>query len=331
MRNVCIAALVVALAGALAVPVAARTWSGRSDIEIIAVDIKTGAVKWAYTSTKVDNAHFDLYPNVLAVYPHYDTSDRSNPIFLDPKTGAVLDTDKRDAAKHIKSSTGQMLRGAISLANGWRLDTFDSGNTKDLAFTDKTGKVVWTVKPGYYPEYVRAHKDFLYVGYGYLSDDAFLFGYRIGAAKPAWSIDFNKLLGKPAKKKDPARLGRVAFQIIDDTLYAQTGEHILAIAPATGKVLWRFDSAAALGVPFEPGIWGGALDIAIFTRDADTVIVSFEKRILALRAASGTLIWSLEPDTFPHTAFPVAHGGLVYLTSGPKRAKAVAAPKTAAR
>ncbi len=319
------AALAIAIV-ATALPVAAKEWAPRTDLEIVALDLQTGAVKWTHKGTPLGNAHFELYPGLLAVYPHYDPTDRSSPMLLDPATGADV-ADTRAAKSPIAVSSAQWVKGSIVLANGWRMDNFDAGNTKDLDWVDpKTGKVAWTIKPAHYPEYVRAYKDLALVAYGYLTNEAVIFAHRAGGKQPAWSIDFNKLL-----KTTKPRLGRVAPQLIGDVLYAQTGPHVFAIAPATGKVLWHVDAAAALGVRYEPDLYGGALDIAVFSRDGDVLVVSFEKRVLALRASTGTLLWSIDPDTFPHAAFPLANNGVVYLTSGPKRGKPIAPAKTAAR
>lgn len=314
--------LALAFLLATVAPATARDFAPRDDLEIIALDVKSGALRWSHKGPPLGNAHFEIYPGVLAAYPHYDTTDLSNPMLLDPKTGAVV-KDTRDPKQRVKASAGQWVKGPIVLANGWRLDAFDAGNTKDLAFVDpKTGKVAWTVKPAEYPEYVRAYKDTLFVAYGYLTDQAIVFAYRAGSAKPAWTIDFNKLLGKPAAKKDLKRLGRVALQLVGDVLYAQTGEHVFAIDPTSGKIAWRLDAAKTLGIAYEPDLYGGALDISVFARDGDMLVVAFEKRILGVKAATGALVWSMVPDTFPHSAFPLAHDGLVYLSSGPKRTKA---------
>lgn len=314
--------LLVATAVVFAVPAGAKSWAPRTDVEIVALDAKTGAVKWTHRGDPLGNAHFELYPDVLAVYPHYDLADKSSPMFLDPKTGVVV-KDTRDPAQLRGRSSGQWIKGPIVLANGWRADGFKPGYTKEVEFVDpKTGKSAWTIRSAHYPEFVRTYKNLTFVAYGYLTDEAMLFAYAAGADKPAWSIDFNKLLKKPAKKKALQRLGRVTIQIIGDVLYAQTGEHVFAISPATGKLLWRCDAAASLGVKYEPDVYGGALDVAVFARDGDVLVVVFEKRVLALHPDTGRVLWSLEPDTFPHAAFPLAANGLVYITSGPKRTAA---------
>jgi outer membrane protein assembly factor BamB len=321
MRAVALAVLVSSTVASFA---HASDWAPRTDVEIVAVDLATGAVKWAYKGTPLGNAHFELYPSLLVAYPNYDNTDKTHPIFLDPKTGAVS-KDTRDPKALIKPSSAQWIHGPIVLANGWRTD-FDAGNDRTIAFTDpKSKKVAWTIDPGVYAERVLAYKDLALVAWGYLTDEAILRGYKAGAKKPAWSIDFNVLLNKPTKKKDLERLGRVQPQLVGDVLYAQTGPHVFAIEPATGKILWQMNAATATKLKYQPDLYGGALDLAVFSQDGTTLVVAFEKRILALDAKTGALRWHLDPDTFPHGAFPLAHAGVVYLGAGPARKVAVKA------
>jgi outer membrane protein assembly factor BamB len=116
------------------------------------------------------------------------------------------------------------------------------------------------------------------------------------------------------------------MQLLDGRLYAQVGAHVFAIDPATGKIAWHSDVAAATGLRYEPDLYGGELDLAVFAKDKDTVVVAYENRVIALAAASGKLRWHLAPDTFPHTAFPLARDGTVYLIAGPKRGAVLRAP-----
>ena len=323
MKSAILAAAVV-----FATSAAAKSFVPRTDLEIVAFDAKTGAEMWSFKGPPLANAHFELYPGVLVAYPHYNQADKSAPIVLDAKTGKPTRKTRRQL---VASSSAQWIKTPAVLANGWRAERFRPGYTKEVELVDpKTRKVAWRIDPAHYPEYVRAYKDVLLIAYGYLTDEAVVFAYKTGAAKPAWTIDFNQLLGKPSKKKDPQRLGRVVLHVIGDVLYAQTGEHVFAIAPRTGKILWRLDAAAALKIRYQPDLYGGALDVAVFSRDGDTLVVAFEKRVLAVHAQTGRLVWSIEPDSFPHTAFPLVKNGLVYLVAGPKRGKAIVAPRTAA-
>jgi outer membrane protein assembly factor BamB len=311
-------AIVVLLASSMGRDALANDWAPRTDVEIVALDLGTGALKWSYKAG-TGNAHFELYPKLLVAYPHYDTFDKTNPIFLDPKTGAVI-ADARDPKALIKASSAQWIHDPVVLANGWRMDNFQAGNDRTLAFSDpKTKKIAWTLDPGVYVERVLAYKNLALVAYGYLTDEAILRAYKTGAKKPAWSIDFNVLLNKPTAKKDPERLGRVQPQLVGDVLYVQTGPHVFALDPATGKIRWQMNAATATKLKYQPDLYGGGLDIAVFSQDGDTVIAAFEKRVLALNAKTGALRWHLDPDTFPHGAFPLARDGVVYLTAGPKR------------
>ena len=311
----------------LSSPASAKDFAPRDDLELVALDLATGAVKWVHKGAPLGHAHFELYPKLLAVYPHYDLQDRSKPMLLDPATGApatgAVARDPRDPKRLIAASSAQWIRGPVTLANGWTA-RFKAGYTRTIEWTDSSsGKVVWTIDPGVYAERVLAYKELALVGWGYLTDEAILAAYQPGAKQPAWRLDFNDLLGKPKAKKAHGRLGRVQPQVIGDVLYLQTGQHVFAIAPATGKILWRLDAANAFGVPYEADLYGGALDVSVFSRDKDTLVVMFEKRVFALDARTGRVQWHVAPDTFPNTAFPLAHGGVVYLSSGPKRGKAI--------
>jgi outer membrane protein assembly factor BamB len=296
----------------------ARTWAPRSDVEIIAVDLATGALKWSYAA-KTGNAHFEMFANVLVAYPHYDNQDKTNPIFLDPKTGAILKGARVPKTAPLKASSAQWLRGSVVLPNGWRNDDFRSGYITNIDFRDKKKKVVWTIPQKDYPDRIVAYKDHVLVVNGQ-RDVATIDAYKAGAKTPTWTVDFNTVLGRG--KTD--RLSRVSMELVGDVLYSQSDQYVFAIDPATGKVAWKVDAAAAAGIRYDE-MYGGALDVAVFSREADTLVASFEKRVFALDAKTGALKWHLDPDTFPHAAFPLAHDGVVYLTAGPARKLAVKA------
>lgn len=327
MRHALVA---VAAVLAVATPVFARQWAPRTDQEIVALDLQTGALKWTHKSTPIGEAHFELYSNLLAVYPNSDQADKSHPLLLDPKTGQVV-PDTRHAKKLLKAAAWPWAKGPIVLSNGWRHDDFEAHYMTRLDFVDpKTSKVVWTLNSEHYLAYARSYKDLLLVVYDPPGREAVILAYRVGTQRPAWSIDFNKLLHKPAQKQHLQRLYQVAPQLIDDVLYLQTREHLFKIDPLTGKIGWHRNAAAALDLDYEPDMYGGALDIAVFARDGDVLVASFERCILALRASTGAVLWSMVPNTFPHLAFPLAADGTVYIPSGPDRSAASAPPKKAA-
>jgi outer membrane protein assembly factor BamB len=294
----------------------AKEYAPRTDLEIVALDDANGAVRWAHTEGLVSNAHFELYPKLLVAYPHYDQRDHSNPIFLDPATGKTTADSRTSTSVLVARSWSQWPDAAVVLANGWELTGFSPGNTKDLSF-EHAGKVMWTLHALDYPEHVLAVRNLAFYTYGYLTNQAMIFAHEAGAKTPAWTIDFNAVL-KPARREH-----RVAMQLLDGTLFAQVGAHVFAIDPATGKIAWHTDAAAAAGLHYQPDLFGGALDVAVFTKDKDVLVVCYENRVLALSATTGKLLWNLAPDTFPHTAFPLARDGTVYVIAGPKRGTAV--------
>jgi outer membrane protein assembly factor BamB len=231
------------------------------------------------------------------------------PIFLDPATGASVRDTRRGAP--LVRSWAQMPDAPVTLDNGWTLTGFRPGYTKDLAFS-AGGAATWTIHVANYPEQVLAYKNLALHAYGYLTNQAVLFAHAAGASTPTWSIDFNAVL------REPERRGRVAMQILDDRLYAQVGPHLFAIQPATGAIDWHVDASVATKLPYEPELYGGALDIAMFAKDGDTLVVAYEKRVIALDAKTSRLRWHVSPDTFPATPFPIIRDGRVFLTAGAK-------------
>ena len=69
---------------------------------------------------------------------------------------------------------------------------------------------------------------------------------------------------------------------------------------------------------FAPDFYGGGLNLAVFAKDGNVLIV-LEQRVVAIDLKEGKYLWHLEPDTFPKCPFPIAHDGKVVLTSGAKR------------
>jgi outer membrane protein assembly factor BamB len=298
----------------VASPATATDFAPRNDLQIVALDLATGALQWTHDA-KVGHAHFELYPNLVVAYPHYDQLDRTKPIFLSPAGKPIADTRKGTPQK---LSGAQWPRLPVVLDNGWELTGFSAGNTKDLTFAPKgSTKIAWTVTATHYPEIVLAHKDLALHAFGYLTKEARIYAHKRGTQTPAWTIDFNQVL----KTSKADRQGRVAMQILDGTLYAQVGQFVFAIAPDTGKIVWQLDAATAAKITYRE-MYGGALDIAVMTREKDMLVAAFERHVFAIHAQTGALQWHLDPDTFPNTAFPIAASGVVYLTSGTKRTAA---------
>jgi outer membrane protein assembly factor BamB len=291
----------------------ATDYAPREDIQIVALDLATGAVKWTFDA-KVGNAHFELFPKLLVAYPHYDNQDKTNPIFLDPKTGAIVKGARVPKTAPVAKSSAQWLRGPVVLPNGWRNDDFKSGYIKSIDFKDAKKKTVWTIPQSDYPDRIVGYKDHVLVVNGRRSV-ATIDAFKAGATKPTWTVDFNAVVGHKVKK---GLLGRVSMELIGDVLYSQSDEYVFAIDPATGKVLWKTDAAAAAKIAYG-AMYGGALDLAVFSRSGDTLVASFEKRVFALDAKTGALRWNFDPDSFPHAPFPLAQDGVVYLTSGAAR------------
>jgi outer membrane protein assembly factor BamB len=154
----------------------------------------------------------------------------------------------------------------------------------------------------------------VFYAFSYLSDEGILYAYQAGKEEPNWAVDLNHIV----KGRDKP-LTRMIFQVIEDTLYLEANEHIVAFAPATGQLLWHMDLAKELNLPFYGGFFGGGLNLAVFTKLGDTLVVSFEKRVVAMDLKRKRCLWHLEPNTFPHCPFPAAHNGRLFLSSGKNR------------
>lgn len=305
---------IVALVLFAAVASRARSFSPKTDNEIVALDLRTGKLLWAHVPATLSDAHFEVHAGALVAFPHYSQAERSSPIVLDRRTGRTL--TKAPSGPVLARSATFWPPPEVKLANGWVLHGFSQGNSKTLEFQDPaTKKIVWTIAASDYPEYVRAWDDVVFYAHGYLGNEAVIYACPAGATQPRWTVDVNAVLGLQGRD----RLTRVALQVIGGTLYAEANEHVFAIDPATGKLRWRMDLARALGVKFEPDIYGGALNLAVFAEEQGVLVVAFEKRVVAIDTAKRKVLWHLEPDTFPHCPYPAVEGGVVYLTSGARR------------
>ena len=110
MRRFVIATAVVAFVLASSLPACrGKSWRPKVDNEIVCVNLRTGELLWKYKPTKLGDAHFELYKDGLAAYPHYDGSDRSNPIFLDINTGHPIPPFER-IRKHLEAKSAVFWR-----------------------------------------------------------------------------------------------------------------------------------------------------------------------------------------------------------------------------
>jgi outer membrane protein assembly factor BamB len=292
-----------------------KSFRPKLDNEIICIDLRTGRTLWECKSQKVGDAHFELYEEGLVAYPHYDGSDRSQPIFLDIKTGHPIQPFEQSRKDRQAKSAVFYPGPEVVLESGWRLSDFKPGYEKSLTFRDSANPAkIWKVETQNAWPVIRSWKNFVFIGPDYLCHDGILNAYQGGATKPTWAVDLNAIV----KGRKPP-LNRMIFQLIKDTIYLEADEHIFALDPSSGRLLWHRDLATDLGLEFAGDFYGGGLNLAVFAKEGNVLVVSFERRVVAIDLREGKYLWHLEPDTFPECPFPIAYGGKVVLTSGAKR------------
>ena len=104
--------------------------------------------------------------------------------------------------------------------------------------------------------------------------------------------------------------------MIGGELYVQAHQQIFVLDPEQGSVLRHHDLAALTGLGWYK-LYGGNVHTPTYVRDSDTLLVSFEKRVIAFDAASHRLLWNRDPHSWPHQPLPALHAGVIYLTVGP--------------
>ena len=290
------------------------TYEPKTDNRIICLDVETGRLVWEHIPKKLSDAHFEWYEKGVVVYPHYDGTNRSEPLFLNVNTGKAIKAFSRDPKNLLAHSAVFWPGPEIALENDWRLTGFSPGNTKSLVFHDARDKETWKIETGGYPHQVRSWKNFVFYAFSYLSDEGILYAYRAGMDRPTWTIDLNTTV----KGRSPP-LTRMIFQVIEDNIYVEANEHIFCIHPQSGKLLWHRDFAEDLRLRFRPDFYGGALNLAVFAKSGNVLVVSFERRVIALNLETGEYLWHLQPDTFPHCPFPVIQDRRIILSAGAKR------------
>lgn len=311
MRHLVLAGLCVLFAVALTSFSDASSWRAKTDHVIAALDLRTGKLLWKHKPKTLGEAHFRLYKGAIVAYPHYDGTKTTAPIVL-TESGTLAAKQKTPRAKVLAKSSVHWPLPHIQLSNNWELFGFKPGHDKELKFRDrKSKKLKWRITTNTYPHQVRAWNDYVFYATSYLSDDGILQAYKAGETKPAWRFDLNKIV-----KNNTPLLTRMSLEVIDDVIYIQSREHIFALSPRSGKLLWHRDLATDLGLKYQPEIYGGGLDLAIFASEGNMLVISFEKRLIVLNTKTMKYLWHMDPGTFPHTPYPVVHKGKLYLTLG---------------
>lgn len=320
-------------------------WSGhakaerptpRTDLEIVAVDAKSGEIKWAHAGTPLGYADFELYPAVLVAYRKEgivddhtldEIEDGPIPIFVDPKTGAPTKARPGLSKRRARSFKAHDL-APLTLANGWRSEHF--GFHPKLEFTAAASDaIVWSVPLSQYPSTGFAYRNTVIFADTY---KAKIHAYRAGAERPTWTLDFNKLM----KTNPNTHIRHIAMYWHGDLVFAQTRTRVFAIRPETGKLAWQLDVARATGLPpsafyDDTGAFYGDGDVlrggAVLHGDGDVLVVAYLQHVAAFRATTGSLLWHRGPDTDPHHSRPVVKDGVIYTTMGPARTKLMHAPR----
>lgn len=160
---------------------------------------------------------------------------------------------------------------------------------------------------------ITSWKNFIFFRFEY-SDGELLYAYEAGKQEPCWIFNPNKIV-----EEYNIGFGRITFQVIEDVIYSNVKEHIFGLNPKDGKLLWYRNLAKDLGLKFSPDFFGGGLELATFTKSKNILIISFERRIVAIDISNSQYLWHLEPDTFPHQSFPAIYNEKLFITSGDKR------------
>ena len=315
----------------------ATQYSRRTDQEIVALDARSGTLLWKHQEAKLSSAYFEVCNGGLIVHPVGNSSDKSNPVFLDLQTGKSIRPFRIETKSVLAKSFAKWPPPPVRLQNGWTLHNFRPGYSMNLEFADPgADRVMWTVKTHGYPQCVRAWQNLVIWSFSSQSDaEAVLYAYRAGDRLPLWTADLNRIIPPasdiplPSFGHDnpevPSRLygplKQMTCEVIDNRVYVQARQHIFAFDSLTGKLFWHRDLAHDLHVNYYPEIEGDRWmqdNYAAFTKDGNIIIIAFDKRVVALDLSSMKYLWTLEPDTFIHLSFPVICNGRVFLVCGPR-------------
>lgn len=298
----------------------------KTDNRIVALDARTGELIWEHVPDTLSDAHFEMHAGGLVAFPHYDGTDRTTPLYFDPATGAALEPFAIEEGAHLDRSMVFWPLPPVKFDNGWSLEGFDPGNTKDMNFyaeVDGERRLRWSLRHRDWQHWVASSGNMLFYSKSYLSDNGRICAHRVGEDLPSWVVDLDKIV--PGQK---TKLHRPIYDVIDGELIVVAQHHVFAFEPESGRLLWRFDLAEELGVEGKTSDWdtgvnpeffGGALSLGVVAREGDLLVVSYELKTLVLDLEEQEVLWHMTPATFPHCPFPLIHGGRVFTTAGSAR------------
>lgn len=296
----------------------ATSWIPTQDNGIVALDLMTGQVLWRHTASKLGTARLEVYKEGLVVYPDPNREQKPERVFtLNLTTGEKIANLQTNGKTPLTESATFRVPPDRSLDNGWVASGINSATIQFIDPTSGSTKVVWEIDTGDYVHAIKFWKDMVFCAHSYMSDDGFLFAYKAGGDTPLWKVDLNSIV-----KGREHPLTRLVFQVIDHVLYVQAKEHIFSFDPLTGALNWHRNVARELGLRLRGDLFGGALNVAVFAKEKDVLVISFELRVLALDLKTNKYLWQFNLGTFPNTSYPVIYHGRVFLTMGlPRRGK----------
>jgi Leucine-rich repeat (LRR) protein len=279
---------------------------------VICMDLRSGKVLWEHRPDRISIALLELYKDGLFIQRSTPRVDNGGPLYLDAKTGKPVKEFKRDRGRLLANSA-ILDDTPVVLANGWRLEP-RFGDRKTLQFVEpKSGTETWRIEIGDSISDLCAWNDFVFYALDMHNSKGVFYAYRAGGKKPAWTVDLNHII-----KDKEAPLTRMFFRVIEDTVYVQAHQHIFALKPESGKLLWHRNLVTDLDLEYSD-LHGPGNDWSSMTKDGNILVIAYEMRVIALDLKAKKYLWHLYPDSYAAEQYPIAYDGKLYLSSGPKR------------